>query len=94
MGSTVSRSLRAGTPPSTLKDTALHRKVEAEVLCSEVLQWQNPKRNGVWDFTRSYGSHSLTHSKAVMVNELDMKDWPSFKLTKTSRVLPRDKGKI
>lgn len=40
-----------------------------------------------------YGSHSLTHSEAVMVNELDMKDWPSFKLTKTSRVLPRDKKK-
>lgn len=26
-----------------------------------------------------------------MVNEVDMKDWPSFKLTKTSKVLPGDK---
>lgn len=49
------------------------------------------RETGCGDFTRSYGSHPLTHSEAVMVNELDMKDWPSFKLTKTSRVLPRDK---
>lgn len=43
-------------------------------------------------FTLNYISYLLTHSEAVIVNELDMKDCPSFKLTKTSRVLER-KGK-
>lgn len=50
MISTVTRSLKAGKPPSTLKATALHWKVEEKVLCSEVLQWQSPKRNRVWGF--------------------------------------------
>lgn len=38
-------------------------------------------------------SHLLTHSEAVIVNELDMNDCPSFKLTKTSRVLERKREK-
>lgn len=37
----------------------------------------------------NYISYLLTHSEAVIVNELDMKDCPSFKLTKTSRVLEK-----
>lgn len=52
-----------------------------------------PKETGFQDFTLNDVSYLLTHSEAVIVNELDMKDCPSFKLTKTSRVLERKKKK-
>lgn len=39
---------------STWKDTAWHRKVEAQVLCSEVLQCTAQRETGYGEFIRSY----------------------------------------
>lgn len=57
------------------------------------MQHQGQERHWISGVTWNDVSCLLTHSEAVIVNELVMKDCPSFRLTRTSRVLQREREK-